>query len=161
MKRWFGILAFVAIVCGTPALFAQDSSSAAKDAGFINMFNGKDFTDWQVNEAKESWKVADGCLVCEGERSHAFYTGSAAPFKNFHFKCEVMTTPGSNAGIYFHTKYQDSGWPKYGYECQVNISHSDPKKTGSLYAVEDVGNPPLKTMNGIPKRSSWKAVTSS
>ena len=55
-----------------------------------------------------------------------------------------MTTPGSNAGIYFHTRYQESGWPKYGYECQVNITHRDPKKTSSLYAVENVANPPVK-----------------
>ena len=58
--------------------------------------------------------------------------------KNFHFKADVKTTPGSNAGIYFHTKYQDKGWPKFGYECQVNVTHKDAKKTSSLYAVENV-----------------------
>ncbi|TWU03287.1 hypothetical protein Pla100_02050 [Neorhodopirellula pilleata] len=54
-----------------------------------------------------------------------------------------MTTPGSNAGIYFHTKYQDEGWPKQGYECQVNITHHDPKKTSSLYGVVNVDDPGL------------------
>jgi hypothetical protein len=56
----------------------------------------------------------------------------------------VKTTPGSNSGIYFHTRYQASGWPKYGYECQVNVSHSDPKKTSGLYGVRDVADPPVK-----------------
>ena len=60
------------------------------------------------------------------------------PLKNFHFKAEVKTTPGSNAGIYFHTKYQATGWPKSGFECQVNVSHGDPKKTSSLYGVVNV-----------------------
>ena len=55
-----------------------------------------------------------------------------------------MTTPGSNAGIYFHTKYQDENWPKYGYESQVNVTHKDPKKTGSLYGVINVSDPPCK-----------------
>ena len=55
-----------------------------------------------------------------------------------------MTTPGSNAGIYFHTKYQKTGWPKAGFECQVNVSHGDPKKTSSLYGVENVADPGVK-----------------
>ena len=55
-----------------------------------------------------------------------------------------MTTPGSNAGIYFHTKWQESGWPKYGYEAQVNATHGDPKKTGSLYGVVNVNPAPHK-----------------
>ncbi|MEO1530464.1 MAG: DUF1080 domain-containing protein, partial [Planctomycetota bacterium] len=75
---------------------------------------------------------------------HLFYTGDLAPMKDFHFKCEVMTTPGSNAGIYFHTKYQPTGWPQYGYECQVNVTHKDPKKTSSLYGVVNVGDPGVK-----------------
>jgi len=51
-----------------------------------------------------------------------------------------MTTPGSNSGIYIHTQFQDTGWPAKGYECQVNTSHADAKKTGGLYAVKDVMN---------------------
>jgi hypothetical protein len=49
-----------------------------------------------------------------------------------------MTTPGSNSGIYFHTAYQEEGWPSKGYEVQVNNSHTDWRRTGSLYAVDDV-----------------------
>ena len=49
-----------------------------------------------------------------------------------------MTTKGSNSGIYFHTEYQESGWPSKGFECQVNTTHSDRKKTGGLYDVQDV-----------------------
>jgi hypothetical protein len=37
-------------------------------------------------------------------------------FKNFEFRAEVMTTPGSNSGLYFHTAYQESSWPTKGYE---------------------------------------------
>jgi hypothetical protein len=49
-----------------------------------------------------------------------------------------MTTPGSNSGIYFHTAFQQGGWPSKGYEVQVNNSHTDWRRTGSLYAVQDV-----------------------
>lgn len=125
------------------ALAATHQPLAAQD-GFKKIFDGKSMDGWKANENTDSWKLVDGMLVCKGERSHLFYVGDDKPFKNFHFKAEVKTTKGSNAGIYFHTKYQDSGWPKYGYECQVNVSHSDPKKSSGLYAVKDVSDPGIK-----------------
>jgi hypothetical protein len=66
---------------------------------------------------------------------HLFYTGDPKPFKNFELKVDVMTEPGSNGGIYFHTKYQPTGWPKFGFESQVNDTQGDWRKTGSLYGV--------------------------
>jgi hypothetical protein len=68
-----------------------------------------------------------------------FYVGDPKPFKNFELKVDVLTEPGSNGGIYFHTKYQESGWPKYGFENQVNNTHTDWIKTGSLYGLVNVG----------------------
>ena len=118
----------------------------AEDAeGFTSLFDGKTLSGWRTAEGNtNSWKVLDGMLVCDGPRCHLFYEGDAAPFKDFHFIAEVKTTPGSNAGIYFHTKFQPTGWPKYGYECQVNVTHKDPKKTSSLYAVENIADPGVK-----------------
>lgn len=117
---------------------------ADEGEGWVTIFDGKSMDGWKASENKDSWKLEEGALVCHGPRSHLFYVGDDKPFLNFEFKAEVMTTPGSNAGIYFHTKYQEEGWPKYGYEAQVNVSHPDPKKTGSLYGVVDVSNPPCK-----------------
>jgi hypothetical protein len=114
------------------------------EKGWVSLFDGETMKGWKASENKESWKVEDGALVCDGPRSHLFYVGDEKPFVNFEFKADVMTTPGSNAGIYFHTQYQETGWPKYGYESQVNISHRDPIKSGSLYGVVNVGNPPAK-----------------
>ena len=65
-------------------------------------------------------------------------------FKNFEFKAQVMTTPGSNSGIYIHTTYQEEGWPSTGYEIQVNNSHTDWRRTGSVYALQDVKEAPAK-----------------
>lgn len=122
------------------AVFAISSSAIADDKdGWKSLFDGKSKKGWKASENKDSWSVRDGALVCAGPRSHLFYIGDDKPFKNFEFQAEVMTTPGSNAGIYFHTKYQETGWPKHGFEAQVNLTHGDPKKSGSLYAVVNVG----------------------
>jgi hypothetical protein len=72
--------------------------------------------------------------------AHLYYVGDVHQhdFKNFDLKVEVMTSPKANSGIYFHTKYQASGWPRFGLECQVNNSHSDWRRTGSLYGVKEL-----------------------
>ncbi|MFT4550490.1 MAG: hypothetical protein ACI8XO_001772 [Verrucomicrobiales bacterium] len=121
---------------------AQDKEATAKadDAGFVSIFNGKDLTGWKVNgESTKSIRAEDGNIVIDGPRTHAFYAGAVGnhDFKNFEFKAKVKTFKGANSGIYFHTKFQDKGWPDAGYECQVNNTHTDWRKTGSLYAVKD------------------------
>lgn len=116
-------------------------ASAAENSQWVSMFNGRTLANWKSNdETAGVFTVEDGVLKVSGGRAHLFYVGADgnAKFKNFEFKAKVMTTPGSNSGIYFHAEYEPSGWPTKGYECQVNTSHSDAKKTGGLYAVQDV-----------------------
>ncbi|QEG24494.1 3-keto-disaccharide hydrolase [Mariniblastus fucicola] len=125
-------------------LFA--SCAVAQDAEFKSMFNGKNLLGWHVNESPESVYIEDGCIVTHGERAHAFYVGETghADFSDFHFKCKVKTKPQANSGIYFHTKFEATGWPSEGYEAQVNNTQSDPKKTGGLYGVKDCFEAPAK-----------------
>lgn len=129
------------IVLGLSVLLSLASMSAAAEPGWISLFDGKSLNGWKESGAPGSFHVEDGKIVANGKpMGHLFYVGKAgnASFKNFEFKAEVMTTPGSNSGIYFHTKYQKAGWPKAGFEAQVNATHRDRKKTGGLYGVEDV-----------------------
>jgi len=142
------------ICFGLALCLAVSTAMAQKKDGWIKMFDGESLKYWKASENKDSWKAKDGHLVCDGPRSHLFFVGAYgdAKFKNFEFKCEVMTTKGSNAGIYFHTKYQETGWPKHGFECQVNITHKDPKKTSSLYGVKNVSADELK---GLIKDGEW------
>jgi len=110
------------------------------EAGFVPLMDGKTFQGWKAaTENPGTWKIEDGAFVCRGPRSHLFYVGDDQPFKNFELKVEVMTSPGANGGIYFHTRYQEANWPKAGFETQVNNTHSDWKKTGSVYDVASVG----------------------
>jgi hypothetical protein len=120
-------------------------TTAYADDSWTSLFNGKDLTGWKSNdENPNSFVVKDGTIAVENGRAHLFYQGEtgAAKFKNFEFKAKVKmgaTEKGSNSGIFFHTEFQESGWPVKGYECQVNSTkHKDPKKTGGLYAVKDV-----------------------
>jgi hypothetical protein len=113
---------------------------------WISLFDGKSLNGWKANENPDTFKVENGAIVVNGQRSHLFYVGSVKDhnFKNFEWKADVMTTPGSNSGMYFHTAYQEQGWPAKGYEVQVNNSHTDWRRTGGLYAIQDVKEAPAK-----------------
>jgi len=118
-------------------------SSSKKTSGtneWIPLFDGRSLTNWRASENPSTFTVEDGAIVVHGPRAHLFYEGQVMnhQFKNFELKARVMTTPGSNSGIFFHTAFLDNNWPTKGYEVQVNNSHTDWRRTGSLYAVEDV-----------------------
>ncbi len=108
--------------------------------GWISLFDGKSLDGWKVGANAQTFRAEDGMIVVNGNVAHLYYDGAVGQhsFKNFEFKAEVMTMPGSNSGIYFHTIFQESSWPKKGYEVQVNNSHSDWRRTAGLYGVQDV-----------------------
>ncbi|MBN8877210.1 MAG: DUF1080 domain-containing protein [Sphingobacteriales bacterium] len=112
----------------------------APKAKWISLFDGKTLNGWKVGNNASSFSVDSGHIVVKGPTAHLFYDGPVENhvFKNFEFKAEVMTQPGANSGIYFHTAFQEAGWPAKGYEVQVNNSQSDWRRTGSLYGIQDV-----------------------
>ncbi|MCC6784804.1 MAG: DUF1080 domain-containing protein [Planctomycetes bacterium] len=114
--------------------------------GFASLFDGTSLAGWRVNEHPESVSVKDGAIVVRGERAHVFYDGpiARASFRNFELSALVRTQPGANSGLYFHTAFQDEGWPSKGYEVQVNNTQGDWRRTGGLYAVADVREAPAK-----------------
>jgi urease beta subunit len=70
-------------------------------------------------------------------------------FRNFELKVDVKAAANSNGGVYVLTEYQDAGFPKKGFEIQVNNTYNrDPVKTGSLYHVQDVNE-------AAPKDDEW------
>lgn len=119
--------------------------------GFTLISDGS-WTGWRVNENAKAWTIVDGAFRAQGDRSHNFYYGPLAPFKDFELKVDVMTEPGSNGGIYIHTKFQDTGWPWGGYETQVNQSQGDWRKSGSVYSVQDVK---AEQLTGLVTDNVW------
>ena len=121
-------------------------SSVAQAQEWIELFSGKDLSGWKVSENPTSFAVENGLLKVAGPRAHAFYVGDVggADFKNFELLVEVKTLPKANSGIFIHTAYQETDWPEKGYEVQVNQTHSDWRKSGSLYAVQDVSEVHVK-----------------
>jgi len=121
-------------------VFALAAGQISAKEKWYKLFDGKTLDGWRASENTATFSVKNGMIVVHGERSHLYYVGPVnnADFKNFEFKAKVKTEPGSNSGIYFHTAWQETGWPQQGYETQINNSHSDWKRTCSLYDVINV-----------------------
>ena len=114
-------------------------SPTEKAQGWQLLFDGQSLTGWRASDAPGSFSVKDGAIVVRGPRSHLFYVGPVEnhDFKNFELKLDVLTFPKANSGVYFHTQWQEVGWPNKGYEVQVNNSHSDTSRTGGLWGIRD------------------------
>jgi hypothetical protein len=127
------------------------------------LFNGKDLTGWKMydkpnpgdieeiikkesdgkvvayygklkrgeNKGKEVplWRVEDSLLIGSGPHSHLF--SERGDYENFRYRVEAMINDHGNSGQYFRTAFGPD-FPK-GYEAQINSTHRDPIRGGSLY----------------------------
>jgi hypothetical protein len=121
-------------------------ADAGDGAGWVSLFDGQSLGGWKAAETPEAFRVVDGTIVCEGKRGHLFYLGPKgdAEFENFEMTAEVWAKAGTNSGIFFHTAWQADGWPKEGFEVQVDNSQKqhgnylEYKMTGSFYGIRNV-----------------------
>src|SRR3954471_13663696 len=100
---------YLSALCAAAVVTLASVSLPAQQGGWVSLFDGKTLDGWKVGENAASFTVEDGAIVINGPRAHLYYVGPVQnhEFKNFAFKADVMTTPGSNSGIYIHTAYQE------------------------------------------------------
>lgn len=133
MKIFTHIILLITLLLTT--VHAQSS-----DDDWISLFDGQTFNNWSAAENPETFSIEDGMIVVDGPRAHLFYNGAVENhnFDDFVFKADIITMENANSGIFFHTQYQEEGWPAHGYEAQINNSYDpDPRRTASLYNVDD------------------------
>jgi hypothetical protein len=113
----------LAIVCSTSVSFAED-------ADWVPLFDGKSLEGWEkVGNEKSVWEVKDG--VIQGSGVPSMLVSTRGPYKNFRYRAEIKINDGGNSGLYFRTT-RKPGFTD-GYEAQIDSTHRDPIRTGSLY----------------------------
>ena len=135
MKKHFFVLLGALLM----SIASANTAALSPVVEWRTLFDGRTLDGWRASDDPGTFSVKDGAIVVKGPRSHLFYVGPVqdADFKNFELKLEVKTFPNANSGVYFHTQWQEKGWPEKGYEVQVNNSHSDTSRTGGLWGVRD------------------------
>jgi hypothetical protein len=136
-----GIVWLASLALGPlPALAAAQRPANDTDPGWVAIFNGKDLNGWEAyddhgkTDVAKNWKVEDGVIHSFGGVSHLF--SPRGDYKNFRYRVELKINDGGNSGMYFRTQ-KGPGFPK-GYEAQVNSTHRDPLRTGTLYGFVPV-----------------------
>lgn len=120
----------------------------AADAGWRELFNGRDLTGWRANADPGAFVVVDGAIKAHAthpkNRGHLFFVGQRSDglesFRNFELEAVVRGEPGSNSGIFFHTDMETRDGVlhlKNGYEVQLTNTKTGKRRTGSLYDVVD------------------------
>ncbi len=128
---------------GGPAGRVAAGCDARADEGkWVALFDGKTLSGWSTADGTPStWKVENGEIHGSGPVSHLF--SPRGDYKNFRYKAEIKIADKANSGMYFRTE-KGPGFPN-GYEAQINSTHTDRVRTGSLYnlaKVYDVLVPP-------------------
>ncbi len=124
--RWFALALSVTLTAfaATPA-FAQE-------AEWVSLFDGKTLGGWEkIGGDKSMWEVKEGALAGTGEAS--MLVNTTGPYKNFRYRAEVKINDKGNSGLYFRTTRKPSFTD--GYEAQIDSTHTDPIRTGSLYGM--------------------------
>jgi hypothetical protein len=143
MKRLLSLTVLAALLvaglASRPTAFAQDSE-------WTQLFNGKDLTGWKSHPKDPGdWSVVNGCIVGKGTKvSHLF--SEKGDYENFRYKITAKISDKGNSGQYFRTAF-GPGYPK-GYEAQINSTHTDPVRTGSLYNF-------VKVLDRLVEPDTW------
>ena len=108
------------------------STLHAAEPEWVPLFDGATLDGWEkVGKDDSHWEVKDGSISGSGTQSMLVYT--KRPFKNFRYRAEIKINDGGNSGMYFRTTRE----PTFsdGYEAQIDSTHKDPIRTGSLYGL--------------------------
>lgn len=126
MLRTLPVALFAAVVV---ALLVMPAGAEEKDK-WVALFNGKDLTGWKtLPEDKAKWEVKEGMIVGSGGVGHLY--SEKGDYENFRYRVVAKINDKGNSGQYFRTSMKP-GFPP-GYEAQINSTHGDKVKTGSLY----------------------------
>jgi len=108
-------------------------STASEEDGWVSLFDGTTLSGWTMGGGKDGtskWEVVDGAIVGSGTASMLY--SPKGEYKNFRFRAEVKINDHGNSGLYFRSPTADGDFSK-GYEAQIDSTHRDPIRTGSIY----------------------------
>lgn len=119
-------------MCLVAACVVSPTRVQAQEAEWVSLFDGKSLAGWEkVGDENSKWEVKDGAIQGSGPAS--MLVNTTGPYKNFRYRAEVKINDKGNSGLYFRTT-RKPGFTD-GHEAQINSSHTDPIRTGSLYGM--------------------------
>ena len=161
MKKSLLLLALLSLIStATLPAFADD------EAGFVPLFNGKDFNGWKLRhpDGNHSWSILPGGILKNTVEKgmHGTDLVTEKKFWNFTVRYEYMTPENSNSGFYLRGRHEiqilgdyKSGKPSLGGNGAIyNFKAPDQfvtKPSGEWQTAEAtiIGNRITVIMNGV------------
>ena len=133
---------------------ATRGAAATAANGFVPLFDRASLSGWKKLAAgTASWDVEGGVLRGRGGTGHLFHDGGN--YENFHLRVEASINDGGNSGVLFRSLFgpvTPQGAPSTGYEAQINITHTESQKTGSLFLL---GKPVAAVPKTLTETDQW------
>jgi hypothetical protein len=113
------------------------TTSSALAGEWVSLFDGQTLSGWTKGggRANSKWEVVDGAIQGSGVASMLY--SPRGDYKNFKFRAEVKISDHGNSGMYFRCPNPNGSFAE-GYEAQIDSTHSDPIRTGSIYGFVHV-----------------------
>lgn len=134
MRRCSGRFGWLLVAC-----CVARCGAAEPEAGWIELFNGRDLSGWTVvGDNDECWAVVDGLLrpVAQGG-----WLSTEREFDDFELDAEYRLAPGSNSGVFLRAPHEGRT-SRMGMEIQLIDDFTDAygplepwQLSGSLYDV--------------------------
>ena len=94
-------------------LFLVLSSFTTNQAGFVDLFNGKDLSGWTPH-GTEKWYVENGELICESGPDKKYgYLSTNQSYKNFILTLQFKLEANGNSGVFIRSSIDGTkinGW---------------------------------------------------
>jgi hypothetical protein len=139
-------------------------TGAEKAAGWVLLFNGKDFTGWhnfKRDDVRPGWEVKDGALVC-ADPHNAGDIVTTGQFDWFELQLDYNISVAGNSGIMFHVTDEGNAVWATGPEFQLedNVAAADKIRCGWLYALYQPPDDPKtgKPLDATKPVGEWNHV---
>lgn len=120
---------FMSCSGGSSGTESEDSEAMAKesiaDDGWVDLFNGRDLSGWEIREGTAKYEVENGEIVgTTAQNNPNGVLCTRDTFSNFILELELKVDTALNSGIQIrsHTKEVNGNEEVYGYQIEVDPS---------------------------------------
>jgi hypothetical protein len=128
-------------------------------SGFVPLFNAQNLAGWRTHPKQPgNWRVEDGILIGSGPQASHLYS-ERGDYKDFRLRVSARINDGGNSGVFVRSSSElarpanSPRWPD-GYEAQINSTHWNQDRTGSLRAGAN-GTPVVVVRDSLTPPRQW------
>lgn len=131
----------------------------AEEAGFVNLFNGRDLSGWSGDMTE--WTVRDGVIRAQTKRRAARNSSclflQSEPLEDFELRLRYQRWSG-NSGVFYRAKPLPEGAGGYQFDIALGITGNlidagSDRPRRDLFRVDSRES--RRTLLALPKEASW------